>query len=104
MSYQLTVIYNQPEDSAAFDAYYAQTHAPLTEDLPGLQSFTTCRPDPGPRGEPAAAYLVAELRFEDSAAFGAAMSSDLGRATAADVANFATGGVTMLSGDVTTYV
>jgi uncharacterized protein (TIGR02118 family) len=104
MTYQLTVLYNQPEDPSAFDAYYSQTHAPLVEEVPGLQSLTTCKPDPGPRGEPAAAYLVAELRFEDRSAFRAAMSTDQGRATGSDLANFATGGVTMLSGEVTTYV
>ncbi len=104
MTYQLTVIYDQPEDPAAFDAYYAQTHAPLAAQLPGLQSFTASKPDPGPKGQPAGAYFVAELRFADRSAFGAAMSGEQGRATAADVANFATGGVTMLSGEVTTYV
>lgn len=104
MTYQLTVIYNPPADPAAFDAHYAQTHAPLTEELPGLTSFTTSRPDPGPRGEPAAAYLVAELRFEDQSAYAAAMASAQGQAAAADLASLATGGVTILSGYVTTYV
>ena len=104
MTYQLTVLYDQPDDPAAFDAYYEQTHAPLAAQLEGLESFTASKPDPGPGGPPASTYFVAELRFADKAAFGAAMSSEHGRATAADVANFATGGVTMLTGEVTTYV
>ena len=44
------------------------------------------------------------LVFEDESAFGAGMGSEEGRAAAGDVANFATGGVTMLAGEVTTYV
>jgi uncharacterized protein (TIGR02118 family) len=103
MTYQLTVLYNQPDDPAAFDAYYEQTHAPLTARLPGLESFTVTKPGPGPDG-PAATYLVAALRFADKAAFKAAVTSEPGKASTADVANFATGGVTMLTGEVTTYV
>jgi uncharacterized protein (TIGR02118 family) len=36
MTYELTVIYHQPEDPGAFDAYYETTHAPLARRLPGL--------------------------------------------------------------------
>ena len=104
MTYQLTVLYDQPDDPAAFDAYYEQTHAPLAARLDGLLSFTASKPDPGPGGAAAAAYFVAELRFADRASFAAAMSSEQGRAATDDVANFATGGATMLTGEVTTYV
>ena len=100
MTYQLTVLYGQPDDPAAFDAYYEQTHAPMAARLDGLESFTASRPGAGGEGT----YFVAELRFADQAAFEAAMSSDQGRATAADVENFASGGATMLTGEVTTYV
>ncbi len=104
MTYQLTVLYQQPDDPAAFDAYYVETHVPLVEQLPGLESFTASRPDPGPGGRAPELYFIAELRFADRAAFGAAMSSDAGRATAADVPNFATGGAATHAGEVTTYV
>jgi uncharacterized protein (TIGR02118 family) len=104
MSYQLTVIYNQPEDPEAFDSYYEQTHAPLTATMPGLRSYTASKPEPGPGGEAPGAYLVATLQFADKSAFGAAVASDEGRRSAKDVRNFATGGVTMFTGEVTTYV
>ena len=103
MSYQLTVIYHHPDDPAAFDEHYASTHAPLVAKIPGLRSFSAQQPGQGPEGDPAE-YLVAMLVFDDEAAFGASMGSDEGKATGRDVANFATGGVTMLAGEVTTYV
>jgi uncharacterized protein (TIGR02118 family) len=104
MTYQLTVLYGQPDDPAAFDAYYEQTHAPLAEKLEGLESFTASKPEPGRGGEPASVYFIAELRFADQATFAAAMSGEHGRAAADDVANFATGGATLLTGEVTSYV
>jgi uncharacterized protein (TIGR02118 family) len=104
MTYELTVIYHQPEDPGAFDAYYETTHAPLARRLPGLESYTATRPEPGRDGTPAGAYVVAALRFADKVAFGTAMSSEEGKATAEDLPRFATGGVTMLTGEVTTYV
>ncbi len=103
MSYQLTVIYHHPEDPATFDAHYESTHAPLASKVPGLRSYTSQKPGQGPEGDPAE-YLVAMLVFDDQAAFGAGMGSEQGRAAGGDVANFATGGVTMLTGEVTTYV
>ena len=103
MSYQLTVIYHHPEDPAAFDEHYTSTHAPLASKIPGLRSYTSQKPGQGPEGDPAE-YLVAMLVFDDEAAFGAGMGSEEGRAAGGDVATFATGGVTMLAGEVTTYV
>ncbi len=47
---------------------------------------------------------MATLLFDDAAACGAAMSSLEGEAAVADLGNFATGGATMLTGEVTTYV
>ena len=104
MTYQLTVLYHQPEDTAAFDAHYETTHAPLATKIPGLRSYTVTHPDPAPDGSAAAEYLVATLVFDDQAAFAAGLGSPEGRAAAGDIGNFATGGVTMLAGEVATYV
>ncbi len=103
MSYQLTVLYHHPDDPAAFDAHYESTHAPLATKIPGLRSFRSQKPGQGPEGDPAE-HLVAMLVFDDEAAFGAGMGSAEGRAAGRDIATFATGGVTMLAGEVTTYV
>lgn len=104
MTFQLTVLYHQPDDTAAFDAHYESTHAPLASKMPGLRSYSVSRPGPDPDGTPPAEYLVATLQFDDVEAFGAGVSSEEGKVAVADVGNFATGGVTMLTGEVTTYV
>src|SRR5579862_226688 len=39
MAARILVLYNHPAEPAAFDAYYAHTHAPLTKVIPGLRSF-----------------------------------------------------------------
>jgi len=104
MSYQLTVLYHQPLDPVAFDEHYESRHAPLASRIPGLRSYTTQRPVPGPDGDTPAEYLVAMLVFDDEAAYGAALESMEGQAAVEDVGNFATGGVTMLTGEVTTVV
>ena len=36
--YRVIVCYGQPTDTAAFDSYYAQTHAPLVRQVPGLSN------------------------------------------------------------------
>ncbi|GFG73207.1 EthD family reductase [Mycobacterium botniense] len=88
------VCYGQPADPAAFDDYYTRVHIPLALKIPGLVSFTTgkCRSLDG-SGPPC--YLVARLGFADADSLTTALRSAQMRAAGADVANFATGGVTM---------
>ena len=104
MSYQLTVLYHQPDDTAAFDRYYEEKHVPLATALPGLRSYTLSRPAPGPDGTPAPYRLVAVLTWDTAEAFQEALGSAEGEAAVADVANFATGGADMLTGPVTVVV
>ncbi len=103
MTYQLTVVYHHPDDVDAFDRHYAEHHAPLAASIPGVRSYTTSRPDPGPDGA-RAEHLVAVLLFDDAEAFAAGMGSETGQAAAADVPTFATGGASLMSGEVVTYV
>jgi uncharacterized protein (TIGR02118 family) len=104
MTYQMTVLYHRPEDTAAFDDYYESTHAPLAARLPGLSSYTSVRPGQDPAGNDPQEYLVATLVFPDEQAFHDAMASPEGKATAVDLRHFASGGVAMLTGEVTSYV
>ncbi len=104
MVYQLTVLYHQPDDPAAFDSHYESTHAPLASKMPGLRHYSVSRPAPNPDGTPPSQYLVAVLQFDDQAAFAAAVSSPQGRAATGDLANLASGGAELLTGEVTAYV
>ena len=90
----LTVCYGHPTDPAAFDAYYTSTHAPLAEKIPGMTSFTY-RHCASPDGSQPPYYLIAELSFPSQEVLGASQSSPEAQAAAADVPNFATGGVTI---------
>ena len=86
------VLYNKPEDPAAFDRHYREVHIPLTKNLPGLRRYTIGRYATAIRGgEPY--YLIAELEWDDMAALQKAFQSPEGLATAQDVPKFASGGV-----------
>jgi len=100
--YQLTALYNHPEDPAAFDKHYDEVHAPLGAKIPGLERYTISRPGPDAEGNKPPYHLVAVLDFTDEAAFGAGMSAPEGQAAVADLPNFAGAGVTLLTGEAKT--
>lgn len=90
------VLYHQPTDPTAFEAYYTQTHIPLAKQMPGLRSYTiNAGPIISPAG-PSPYYLIAELTFDSLAEIQAASGSMEGQAAGADLANFAQAGVTIV--------
>ncbi|MGX4708297.1 EthD family reductase [Rhodococcus sp. DMF-1] len=93
--YRITIVYNQPTDSAAFDEYYATKHLPLVREIPNVKKFAVGRCEPLD-GNPPAAYALAELYFESEDEAGRAFASPQGQSAAGDVANFATGGILLL--------
>ncbi|WP_026926206.1 EthD family reductase [Granulicoccus phenolivorans] len=97
--YRLHVIYGRPTDPAAFDEYYSTTHAPLARAIPGLRDLTVAKTE-SLDGSTPTTYLIATLDFDSQEALGAGLSSAEGQAAAADVPNFATGGVTMLGAEL----
>lgn len=96
---KLFAIYQQPKDPADFDDYYFNTHVPLAKKIPGLQSYEVTRGDVMGMAGKHGVYLVAILEFASMQAVGAAMASPEGRATAADLANFAGAGVDVMMGE-----
>ena len=93
---RVLVLYNPPADPAAFDKYYFGTHVPIARKIPGLRSMTfNATPPLAIAGT--APHLIAELDFDSMPDLQAALASPEGRATAADLANFAQAGVTILS-------
>ncbi len=73
---------------------------PLGRRLPGLQRLETARLLGTAEGGTAPYYRIAELWFADLGQLQAAAASAEGRALAADVANFAPGGLTVLVAQV----
>ena len=89
---KLVVLYKRPRSAEAFDKHYASVHIPLAKKLPGLRKYDiSTGPVSTPAG-PSELHLVATLTFDSLAAIGAGMASAEGKATAADLANFADGG------------
>jgi uncharacterized protein (TIGR02118 family) len=95
-----TVLYGHPTDSEAFEKYYAETHTPLALKINGMVKMELTKFISAPDGGKAAYYRMAELYFAGPAEMQQSMSSPEGQATAADLANFATGGATMIIGTV----
>ncbi len=97
---KLTVLYNHPDDVDAFESYYADTHSPLVLKMPGLDKMELTRFVAAPGGGAPAYYRMAELYFGSQAQMEQALMSPEGKATAADLKNFAGAGYTMLIGTV----
>jgi uncharacterized protein (TIGR02118 family) len=96
---KIIAMYGQPADPAAFDRYYYSTHVPLAKTVPGLRNYeVTTGIVMTPTG-PSPWHLVATLTFDSMAAVQVALASPEGQATAADLGNFATGGVDLLLAD-----
>jgi len=93
---KLVVAYGPPEDPAAFDKYYAETHAPLAQAVPGLRNFEAGKVLGTPDGSAPPYYLIAQLSFDDPGALQEAMGTPEGQAAAGDIPNFASGGATLM--------
>ena len=96
---KLIATYQQPDDTAVFDAYYFQKHAPLAKTLPGLRSYEVTHGDVMGVAGKHGVYLVAMLGFDSLEAIVQALSSEQGKATAGDLANFAGAGVDLMMAD-----
>jgi uncharacterized protein (TIGR02118 family) len=95
---RLIALYAPPEDPAAFDTHYRDTHAPIVRRYPGLRDLRLTRAD-GVAGRPPAFYLMAEMAFDSRADLDAALASDAGIESGRDLRNFAGAGVTLLVAD-----
>ncbi len=96
--HRLTVLYHPPADPGHFREYYVGTHLPLAAKLPGLVKMEYSLDVAGIGESPYFAVFHAD--FESAEAMAAAMGSDEGKAVAADVANYATGGFERLHYDL----
>jgi uncharacterized protein (TIGR02118 family) len=97
---KLTVLYGHPQSADEFERYYADTHLPLVDRMNGVSRVELTRFAPGPDGSRPAYYRMAELYFPDESQLQSSLGSPEGQAAVGDIPNFATGGVTVLTGAV----
>jgi uncharacterized protein (TIGR02118 family) len=96
---KLTVLYGHPTNPAAFEKYYAETHMPLAAQMKDVRielSKVVGTPD----GSKPKFYRMADLYFDDLDHVRRVLGSPEGQRTAADLSNFATGGVTLLVSEI----
>jgi len=95
---KLIILYKKPADAEAFMEYYTSTHLPLVNKIPGLVRTELTRIERTLLGEQEF-FLLAELIFADIDTFRTAMKSPENAATGADLANFADGLATVMTGE-----
>src|SRR5437867_6017105 len=104
VAWAVVVLYNQPKDTAAFEKYYAEKHVPLfashAQEI-GVTRVELVKFPATIDGQRPALYRMADLRWESRAALERGIATAGFKAVAADLANFATGGVTILIGEKT---
>ena len=93
---RIVALYNTPKDPASFDRYYETTHVEIAQKMPGLRSVELSKGPVVTAAGNGSYHRVGTLRFDSWDALQKAVASPEGQATAADVMNFATGGVTLL--------
>lgn len=69
--YTLYALWGTPADPQAFEAYYAETHAPLAAALPGIRELNLVRTGDGLGEAPSLHYRIAELVFDSKDALDA---------------------------------
>jgi uncharacterized protein (TIGR02118 family) len=94
---RLIALFDQPEDTHAFDAHYRDVHAPIVRRYPGLRDLRLTRPSAA--GRSPAPYLMAEMVFDTRADLDAALASDAGIESGRDLRNFAGAGVSLFIAD-----
>jgi uncharacterized protein (TIGR02118 family) len=97
--HRLLVLYPPPADPDHFRSYYEDTHLGLVAKIPGLRGYRYGFDVAATQGE-SPYFCVFEADFDDAAALSAGRESSDGRAAAADVPNYATGGAIVLDYEV----
>jgi uncharacterized protein (TIGR02118 family) len=82
--------------------YYFETHVPIAKKISGVTSYVVNSGSPTMMTGGLAPHLIAELEFDSMESLQTAMASPERQAAAADLANFAQAGVTLLVFDTRT--
>jgi uncharacterized protein (TIGR02118 family) len=97
---KVTALYGHPADPATFERYYREVHMPIVATMPNVVRNETARILPNPGGGQPAYYRSFEAWYESVKTMQASMASPQGQAVVADLANFASGGVTILAAQI----
>jgi uncharacterized protein (TIGR02118 family) len=95
--FRVNVLYGHPQNPDEFERYYFEKHLPLAMKIPGLMGFTSGQTVALTPGERAPYHRVASLYFENQQAAHRALGTPEGQLATSDVANFASGGVTIFA-------
>jgi uncharacterized protein (TIGR02118 family) len=91
---KVTILYAHPKSADDFEKYYFGTHMPLVAAAKGGKKSETSRCPPAADGSPGPFYRVFEIWFDSPADMAAVTATPEWKKVVADVANFATGGIT----------
>lgn len=97
--YRVTVLYGTPIDVDTFDSYYRNVHMPIARKIEGLTASTLTWANDQSGDLTPGIHLIADLHAESKDDMDRVFASEQGSAAAADIANFATGGVTFVYGE-----
>lgn len=93
--FKVTVLYGEPTDPGQFEQYYFDEHLSIAAGIPNVARVETAKVAATPDGSALPHYRMAELWFDDIDTLQASMGSPEGMKTVDDLANFATGGVSV---------
>ena len=93
---RLTVLYGHPDDPTEFDRYYREVHIPLAKRMRGIRGWTIGKCEAAEPGRESPYYMIVGLYADSREEMEAILDSPEGKATIADVPNFASGGVTFM--------
>ena len=99
MTTKITVIYDNPQDPAAFEAAYPAQLA-LVKKLPGIRKLEASKVWPREDGSPTPAYRMIDMYFADYADASAARASEEAGALFSGVFALATGGVRVVFAEI----
>ena len=91
---RLIALYHTPEDAELFDSHYREVHTPIVSQYPNLRDLRLSKLA-GVGGRDTPYYLMAEMTFDSFSDLTDALGSEAGAASAKDLRNFASAGVTL---------
>ena len=99
MPTKITVIYDNPTDTAAFEAGYAG-QVELARQLPGLQRIETSKVWPKEDGSQTPAYRLVDMYFPDYDTASAAVATEQAATLFPSIFGVASGGLRILFADI----